>query len=77
MASPHNDFNEPGTFYAGANQSKQIISRERSGSVNSPTSGQSFGSAASVFSVKRGTGLLSVGDTYHIPVSHEPAVNFA
>ena len=29
IASPNNDFNEPGTFYACANQNNQIISLEK------------------------------------------------
>ena len=58
MASIHNDFKEPGTFYARANQSNQIISHEKSESVNSTNSGPSFGSAASAFTVEGGGGVL-------------------
>ena len=68
MASCHNDFNEPVTFYDNASQSNHIISRERSGSVNSAASGQSIGSASSVFRVKEGDRAAFVSGQYHTPV---------
>ena len=51
--------------------------RVRSGSVNSAASCQSFGSAASVFSVEDGDRAAFVGGQYHTPVSQEPAVDLA
>ena len=81
LASSHKVFPEPGTFYARANQSNQItsressgssrddrvitFSRERSGSSFSATSGQSFSSTASVFSIEESDRPSVVGGQYH------------
>ena len=77
VASPNVDSKEPGTSYARANQINQIISRERSGSVNSAASCQSFGSAASVFSVEDGDPAAFICGQYYPTVSQEPAVDLA
>ena len=74
MASPNVDSKEPGTSYARANQ---IISRERSGSVNSAAICQSLGSAASVFSVEDGDQAAFICGQYYPPFSQEPAVDLA
>jgi hypothetical protein len=50
----------------------KIISRERSGSVDSAASGQSFWSAGSVFSLEKEDRAAFVGEQFHTPVSQEP-----